>query len=212
MSALHVASFHIAKMPAVTLINAIPPFVTQEEYSSLSASTPSSFSNLPAILKHKEENVSVDLQPPVQGFSDEDSASGTLYVLTRYSLFGLCGFQDAHYSLTCSILAFTSSTGRSFQVEYPSITLHAISRSGPRPSIYCQLDESEDPEAVISDGAEKPEEVPTSTVNGGTDGEGQDENDDEANEGEFSEMRELNIVPASAESRTSCSDPPSMPV
>lgn len=34
-----------------------------------------------------------------------------------------------------------SITGRGFQVEYPAITLHAVSR-GERPSIYCQLDDS----------------------------------------------------------------------
>ncbi|KAG6334111.1 hypothetical protein ID866_4973 [Astraeus odoratus] len=37
-----------------------------------------------------------------------------------------------------------SSTGRGFQISYPTITLHAISRAeGLGPSIYCQLDEGE---------------------------------------------------------------------
>ncbi|KAJ2914071.1 hypothetical protein MD484_g6338, partial [Candolleomyces efflorescens] len=165
-------------MPAVTLVDTIPAFVTQEEYSSLSASTPNSFNDLPAILKYKQENVSVDIQPPVDGFSNEDSASGILYVLT-------------------SVLAFTSSTGRSFQVEYPSITLHAISRSGPRPSLYCQLDESEDPDAVTSNGAQ---DTANGAVNGDADGEPEDETEEEGNEAEFSAMRELNIIPTSAES------------
>jgi nucleotide-sensitive chloride channel 1A len=35
-----------------------------------------------------------------------------------------------------------SVTGRGFQLEYPSITLHAISRTESGPSIYCQLDET----------------------------------------------------------------------
>ncbi|KAJ2926900.1 hypothetical protein H1R20_g10186, partial [Candolleomyces eurysporus] len=166
-------------MPAVTLIDAIPAFATQEEYSSLSVSTPSSFNDLPPVLKYKEENVSVDIQPPVEGFSNEDSASGTLYVLT-------------------SVLAFTSSTGRSFQVKYPSITLHAVSRSGPRQSIYCQLDESEDAEPTTSNGAQ---DTTNGAASGGADGEGEGEEEEgEGNEGEFSEMRELNIIPASAES------------
>lgn len=40
-----------------------------------------------------------------------------------------------------------SATGRGFQVEYPSITLHAISRAESGPSIYCQLDDiAESPE------------------------------------------------------------------
>lgn len=35
-----------------------------------------------------------------------------------------------------------STTGKGFQVEYPHITLHAVSRSdsGP-PSVYCQLED-----------------------------------------------------------------------
>jgi nucleotide-sensitive chloride channel 1A len=34
-----------------------------------------------------------------------------------------------------------SNTGRGFQIEYPAITLHAVSRGERGPSIYCQLDE-----------------------------------------------------------------------
>lgn len=35
-----------------------------------------------------------------------------------------------------------AASGRGIQVEYPSITLHAISRAEAGPSIYCQLDET----------------------------------------------------------------------
>ena len=45
-------------------------------------------------------------------------------------------------SSVSSVLAFISTTGRGFQVEYPAITLHAISRTEAGPSIYCQLDET----------------------------------------------------------------------
>jgi len=45
-------------------------------------------------------------------------------------------------SFVSSVLAFISTTGRGFQVEYPSITLHAVSRTESGPSIYCQLDET----------------------------------------------------------------------
>lgn len=71
-----------------------------------------------------------------------------------------------------------SSTGKGLQVEYPSITLHAISRAENGPSIYCQLDESS-PEAAAA-------------------------TDDE----EITEMRELILVPKATESRkchTNCS-------
>lgn len=70
-------------MPTVSLISAVPSYVTKEENDSLSASTPSSFSDLPPILAHLEKNVSVTLDPPVEGFSAEDAAHGTLYVISR---------------------------------------------------------------------------------------------------------------------------------
>lgn len=68
------------------------------------------------------------------------------------------------------MLVFFSTSGHGFQVEYPSISLHAVSRGDPVPSIYCQLDEL-----------------------------GEEQN--EANEEEFSEMRELRIIPSTSDSR-----------
>ncbi|OCH89621.1 hypothetical protein OBBRIDRAFT_794113 [Obba rivulosa] len=109
-------------MAPVTLITALPTFITPEEHRNAVASTPASFSDIPPVLRHKEESVSVTLDPPVPGLTAEDYASGTLYVIE-------------------SVLVFMSTTGRGFQVEYPSITLHAISRAESGPSIYCQLDE-----------------------------------------------------------------------
>lgn len=67
-----------------------------------------------------------------------------------------------------------SSTGRGFQVDYPSITLHAISRAESGPSIYCQLDEG----ATNQDEAEQ--------------------NDDED-----SPMRELILIPQDSVARRS---------
>lgn len=63
-----------------------------------------------------------------------------------------------------------SSSGRGFQIEYPAITLHAISRAESGPSIYCQLDENAGARA------------------------------DQQNEDEDSPMRELSIVPKEAAS------------
>ncbi|EIN04995.1 hypothetical protein PUNSTDRAFT_47229 [Punctularia strigosozonata HHB-11173 SS5] len=112
-------------MPAVTLITAVPNHVSPEEHRTIVGATPSSFSDIPPVLRHKEENVKVALEPPVEGFGEADAASGTLYVIE-------------------SALTFMSSTGKGFQVLYPSITLHAVSRAEAGPSIYCQLDESVD--------------------------------------------------------------------
>ena len=70
---------------ASTLIIAtIPDFVSPEEHRNVVASTPSSFSDIRPVLRHKEENVSVTLDPPLDGFTPEDAANGILYVVERY--------------------------------------------------------------------------------------------------------------------------------
>ncbi|RDX41741.1 hypothetical protein OH76DRAFT_1411829 [Lentinus brumalis] len=114
----------------ITLVSSLPTHISPEEHKILSASTPASFADIPPVLRHKEENVSVTLDPPVDGFSAEDGANGTLYVIE-------------------SVLVFISATGKGFQVDYPSITLHAISRAEAGPSIYCQLDDAPAAEAAV---------------------------------------------------------------
>ncbi|KAF8428833.1 regulator of volume decrease after cellular swelling-domain-containing protein [Boletus edulis BED1] len=104
------------------IITAVPDFISPEEHRNIVASTPASFSDIRPVLRHKQEHVSVTLDPPLDGFTSEDSANGVLYIIE-------------------SALVFMSSTGRGLQVKYPAITLHAIAR-GETPSIYCQLDES----------------------------------------------------------------------
>ena len=77
-------------------------------------------------------------------------------------------------SLYCSVLVFMSAAGgRGFQIEYPSIILHAVSRAHPGPSIYCQLDEN-------AGSAEQPDD----------DGE------------DVTELRELSILPQNESART----------
>ncbi|KAJ7352481.1 regulator of volume decrease after cellular swelling-domain-containing protein [Mycena albidolilacea] len=137
-------------MPSATLITSVPTFVSREEHRDIAAATPVAFADIPPVLRHKEENVSITLDPPLDGFSAED-AQGTLYIIE-------------------SVLAFMSTTGRGFQIEYPAIILHAASRTEAGPSIYCQLDEH----AGESEGV--------------------------ASNDEMSDMRELSIVPQSAAS------------
>lgn len=68
-----------------------------------------------------------------------------------------------------------SSSGKGFEIKYPAITLHAISRAESGPSIYCQLDDSAPAAANGTSHADDGEE----TI----------------------EMRELTIVPQRASSR-----------
>lgn len=77
--------FRLTSMaPAAVPVTALPTFVSPEEHRNLVASTPASFNDIPPVLRHKEENVSVTLDPPLPEFSAEDCANGTLYVIERY--------------------------------------------------------------------------------------------------------------------------------
>lgn len=91
----------------------------------------------------------------------------------------------------CSTLAYiSSSTGRGFQVEYPSIILHAVSRDAHSPHIYCQLaDQTVDSGLPATNGS-------NGAVNGAV-GAGHQDVDEE----DISDMRELQIVPESSTSR-----------
>jgi nucleotide-sensitive chloride channel 1A len=70
-------------MPSATLITSIPTFVSREEHRDIAAVTPVAFTDIPPVLRHKEENVSITLDPPLDGFSAED-AQGTLYIIERF--------------------------------------------------------------------------------------------------------------------------------
>jgi nucleotide-sensitive chloride channel 1A len=71
-------------MPAVNPISVLPSYISQEEHRILLSSTPNSFQDIPPVLSHREDSVSIALDPALEGFSAEDAAKGSLYVLTRY--------------------------------------------------------------------------------------------------------------------------------
>lgn len=71
-------------MPAATIISTLPKFVSPEEHQNIVSSTPSNFSDIPPVLRHRQEDVSVKLDPALEGLSTEDGAKGTLYVIERF--------------------------------------------------------------------------------------------------------------------------------
>jgi len=109
-------------MPAVSFTDAIPNHVSVEEHRALTGATPTSFSDIPPVLRQKVDNVRLTFDPSLDGFSPEDGALGTLYIIE-------------------SVLVYQSSTGRTLQIEYPAIALHATSRGDSAPYVYCQIDE-----------------------------------------------------------------------
>ena len=80
--ALNSTPDHRDSAMTLAVITSVPNHVTEEQHRELISSTPSSFSEIPPVLCYREENISVALDPPLQGFSEEDGATGTLYLLS----------------------------------------------------------------------------------------------------------------------------------
>lgn len=78
------------------LVDSVPKYSTKDQHKTLVESTPTSFTDIPPVLKHKEDNVAVLLDPPLNGFSNEDSKTGTLYILERYRRVFFSGFIRPH--------------------------------------------------------------------------------------------------------------------
>lgn len=70
-------------MPAVTIIDALPIFITLEEYNEAAQATPTSFSDIPPVIRHKAENVRITFTPPVPGLSEDELSRGTLFIIER---------------------------------------------------------------------------------------------------------------------------------
>lgn len=145
-------------MPPVARLEAPPTYVVQEEHIKLQSSTRNSFSDLPPLLVSELEHVLVKLQP-VPAALNEDAKDELVL--------------EGRLWVTEQSLSFLPSSGKStgFQIPFPSIALHAVSRSVPddiqakvadasaystESCIYCQLDdhperdeEEEEEEAIF---------------------------------------------------------------
>jgi hypothetical protein len=67
----------------LTLVDVVPAHVSPEEHKNIVGSTPASFTDIPPVLRWKEEGVGVALDPALDGWSEEDGKEGTLFVLER---------------------------------------------------------------------------------------------------------------------------------
>jgi nucleotide-sensitive chloride channel 1A len=142
-------------MPSVSPVSAVPSFVTPAEHVGLTGSTPSSFDSIPPILRYKKEKVSAVFDPSLDWFQD---TRGMLYVIERWVMSNsICGWIKARYD---SVLVFMSDDGHGFEIKYPAITLHAVSREQSGPCIYLQLNESEGAEDGEDDGMRELRLVP----------------------------------------------------
>ncbi|KAK0216001.1 hypothetical protein IW262DRAFT_1439135 [Armillaria fumosa] len=106
---------------AVNLTLILPSFSTPQEHAAVVSSTPQNFADIPPVLYHQQNEVQVRFEAPLE--VKADWRHGTLYVID-------------------SVLAFVEDDENAEggeQIEYPSITLHAISRA--EGGIYHQLDD-----------------------------------------------------------------------
>ncbi|ORY73625.1 regulator of volume decrease after cellular swelling-domain-containing protein [Leucosporidium creatinivorum] len=121
---------------AITLLSTAPPALTSAELAEISATTPSTFEGIAPLLRHKEEQVEVTVDPAFEEFT---GGKGELWITE-----GAVSF-------------YSPSTSTGLSIPFPHLTLHAISRAPLRassaatesgatdggPCIYCQIDESE---------------------------------------------------------------------
>ncbi|CED84175.1 Chloride ion current inducer protein [Phaffia rhodozyma] len=120
-------------------ISSPPRFISPEDHSALTSSTPESFASIPPIIRHKQENVTVNFSPEWEGYGSR--TTGTIYITEEALSF---------------IPSDSSTTKTGFSLLYPVITLHAISRDAEQGScVYCQIDES----STASDSVPVPEGI-----------------------------------------------------
>lgn len=131
----------------LTELSAAPAFLTLAEQES----TPSSFTGLAPILRIQLDDVAVVLQPDSLDHdpstsAQDDAQPGASTSIRRGTLW----VTDDSISFLPNEPA--SSSSRGFQLDYPSLSLHAISRTLPpamsstsnsdQGCVYCQIDSS----------------------------------------------------------------------
>ncbi|OCF55495.1 chloride channel, nucleotide-sensitive, 1A [Kwoniella mangroviensis CBS 10435] len=167
-------------------ITAPPISITPEEHTRITSSTPSSFVDIPPILRWYDEEVEVLLSSRNGGWEGwgEGKVKGKLWV----------------NEISVAFIPSDPNITPGFNLPFPSLTLHALTPQSPElpAHLYCQVDESDAPAAAAA--AAGPSQ-PLGQQNGNGDAhmdqEEEDEDDAEGYEGgeeeEFTEMREIRI-------------------
>jgi len=85
----------------ITVISELPTFTSLEEHAVHQQSTPSSFT-IPPVLRRKEADVTLQLTPTIDGFSEGSEAlQGDLYISE-----GLVDYMEAKIAFELTILLF----------------------------------------------------------------------------------------------------------
>lgn len=143
-----------AKMPLV-YISEKPSFITEEEHARSQESTPSTFHKSPPILRLQLDNVRCHLQPSTafpQSDQIRDGKENGHVSPANSTISNTESIYTGTLFLSDDSISFVTSDRKGFSLDYPSLSLHAISRSLPLPlqntpsasrddsCLYCQLD------------------------------------------------------------------------
>lgn len=142
----------------LTPISAPPIFQTQAEHAASQQATPASFAELPPVLNSHVQHVRVRLQPglsPPIGSANGGADGGAVNGNGNGHATDGAFEAEGQLWITEKELSFLSSSS-GFAIDYPSISLHAITRSVPdgllgndasaatSACLYCQLDDNPD--------------------------------------------------------------------
>ncbi|WWC58584.1 uncharacterized protein I303_101127 [Kwoniella dejecticola CBS 10117] len=196
-------------------INEPPHSITPEEHAQITSSTPSSFVDIPPILRWADDvEVDVTLSPLTGGWEGWASSNGRVK-----------GKLSVNEISVAFIPTPSSQIKPGFNLPFPSLTLHALtpaSADGIPAHLYCQVDESDAPSlpsssmdagpsgssttsaelnghAPVNGAGPQPIDVDVDVDGEDKDGdadENEDEDDDEGyieEEEEFTPMREIRI-------------------
>ncbi|OCF38588.1 chloride channel, nucleotide-sensitive, 1A [Kwoniella heveanensis CBS 569] len=162
-----------------------PHTITPEEHSTITSSTPTSFVDIPPVLRWLDQ-VEVYMSPVSGGWEAwTGRIGGRLYVTEAAVTF----IPDGNASASGT----TNAQIQGFNLPYQALTLHALTpadSSTQTPAhLYCQVDESDAPSPLTTT-AGNTNGNGNSVVDNEEDGEGEGEGN---GEDEFTEMREVRI-------------------
>ncbi|WVQ97358.1 hypothetical protein IAU59_004470 [Kwoniella sp. CBS 9459] len=178
----------------LTPSTAPPHTITPEEHSTITSSTPTSFVDIPPVLRWLDQ-VEVFMTPTSGGWEgwSEGAArvAGSLYVTEA----------SVTFIPNTTSNASTNVQIQGFNLSYQALTLHALTPADPSTQtpahLYCQVDESDAP-SPLSATAHPTTAVGDGAANGNGNGLDEDEDEGEGEEegyegDEFTEMREVRI-------------------
>ena len=70
-------------MSAIQIIFEPPKFVCAEEHRRFVETTPASFGDIPPVLRHRQDGIKIEFDPPTEGLSADELSNGTLYLVER---------------------------------------------------------------------------------------------------------------------------------